>query len=30
MRTYAKVDGKYLLLANHTMAIPEEELELLH
>ncbi len=26
MRTYAKVDGKYLLLANHTMAIPDEEL----
>lgn len=27
MRTYAWVDGKFLLLANHTMAIPEEEEE---
>jgi hypothetical protein len=27
MRTYAKVKGKYVLLANHTMAIPEEELK---
>jgi len=27
MRTYTKVDGKYLLLANHTMAIPDEELK---
>ena len=27
MRTYSKVDGKYLLLANHTMAIPDEELK---
>jgi hypothetical protein len=27
MRTYAKVKGKYLLLANHTMAIPDEELK---
>ncbi len=27
MRTYAKVDGNYLLLANHTMAIPDEELK---
>jgi hypothetical protein len=27
MRTYIKVDGrKYLLLANHTMAVPNEEL----
>jgi len=25
MRTYAKTDGKWLLLANHTMAIPKEE-----
>jgi hypothetical protein len=24
MRTYALVDGKWKLLANHTMAIPEE------
>ena len=27
MRTYAKVDDKYQLLANHTMAIPDEELK---
>lgn len=27
MRTYAKVKGKYVLLANHTMAIPDEELK---
>jgi ketosteroid isomerase-like protein len=27
MRTYAFVDGKYLLLANHTMAIPDEEVK---
>lgn len=27
MRTYAKVDGKYLLLANHTMEVPNEELK---
>ncbi|MFD2202632.1 nuclear transport factor 2 family protein [Shivajiella indica] len=26
MRTYTIVDGRYLLLANHTMAIPDEEL----
>lgn len=26
MRTYAKVKGKYFLIANHTMAIPDEEL----
>lgn len=25
MRTYAQTDGKWLLLANHTMAIPKEE-----
>jgi ketosteroid isomerase-like protein len=25
MRTYALVDGEFKLLANHTMAIPEEE-----
>ncbi len=25
MRTYALVDGKFKLIANHTMAIPEEE-----
>lgn len=25
MRTYALVDGKWKLLGNHTMAIPEEE-----
>lgn len=24
MRTYAKIDGDFKLLANHTMAIPEE------
>ncbi|WP_297335404.1 nuclear transport factor 2 family protein [Algoriphagus sp.] len=24
MRTYAKIDGKFKLLANHTMAIPKE------
>jgi hypothetical protein len=27
MRTYAWVDGKFKLLANHTMAIPEEEVK---
>lgn len=27
MRTYAKVKGKYFLIANHTMAIPDEELK---
>ncbi|WP_373496251.1 nuclear transport factor 2 family protein [Aquiflexum sp.] len=27
MRTYSKVKGKYVLLANHTMAIPDEELK---
>lgn len=27
MRTYAMVDGKYKLLANHTMAIPDEEVK---
>jgi hypothetical protein len=27
MRTYAKIKGKYMLLANHTMAIPDEELK---
>lgn len=27
MRTYAFVDGKFKLLANHTMAIPEEEVK---
>jgi hypothetical protein len=27
MRTYTKVNGKYQLLANHTMAIPDEELK---
>jgi ketosteroid isomerase-like protein len=26
MRTYVKKDGKYWLLANHTMAIPDEDL----
>ena len=25
MRTYVWIDGKFLLLANHTMAIPDEE-----
>ena len=25
MRTYAEVEGKCLLVANHTMAVPEEE-----
>jgi len=25
MRTYVEVDGKCLLVGNHTMAIPEEE-----
>lgn len=25
MRTYVEMDGKYWLLANHTMAIPDEE-----
>ena len=27
MRTYAFVDGKFKLLANHTMAIPDEEVK---
>jgi hypothetical protein len=27
MRTYSKVKGTFLLLSNHTMAIPEEELK---
>lgn len=27
MRTYAKVKGQYKLLANHTMAVPDEELK---
>ncbi|SMD43316.1 protein of unknown function [Aquiflexum balticum DSM 16537] len=27
MRTYVKKKGKYVLLANHTMAIPDEELK---
>jgi ketosteroid isomerase-like protein len=27
MRTYALVDGQWKLLANHTMAIPEEEIK---
>jgi hypothetical protein len=27
MRTYVEVDGKCLLLANHTMAIPDEEIK---
>ena len=27
MRTYALVDGKFKLLANHTMAIPDEEVK---
>ncbi|PRY87592.1 nuclear transport factor 2 family protein [Mongoliibacter ruber] len=27
MRTYSKVKGKYVLLANHTMAVPDEELK---
>jgi ketosteroid isomerase-like protein len=27
MRTYSRVDGKWKLLGNHTMAIPEEELK---
>ncbi len=27
MRTYTMVDGKYILLANHTMALPDGELE---
>lgn len=27
MRTYALVDGEFKLLANHTMAIPDEELK---
>lgn len=27
MRTYVKVDGKYKLLANHTMAVPDEEMK---
>lgn len=27
MRTYALVDGKFRLLANHTMAIPNEEVK---
>lgn len=27
MRTYVKVGGEYKLLANHTMAVPEEELK---
>jgi len=27
MRTYTKIKGKYMLLANHTMAIPDEELK---
>jgi len=25
MRTYVEVDGKCLLIGNHTMAVPEEE-----
>jgi hypothetical protein len=27
MRTYVKEKGKYVLLANHTMAVPDEELK---
>jgi ketosteroid isomerase-like protein len=27
MRTYALIDGQWKLLANHTMAIPEEEIK---
>jgi hypothetical protein len=27
MRTYTKVKGKYVLLANHTMQVPDEELK---
>ena len=27
MRSYAWVDGKWMLLANHTMAIPQEEVK---
>ncbi|OOG75317.1 nuclear transport factor 2 family protein [Algoriphagus sp. A40] len=27
MRTYAKVNGEFKLLANHTMAIPDEEIK---
>jgi len=27
MRTYSKIKGKYMLLANHTMAIPDDELK---
>ncbi|GAB3217600.1 nuclear transport factor 2 family protein [Algoriphagus aestuariicola] len=27
MRTYAKINGEYKLLANHTMAVPDEELK---
>jgi hypothetical protein len=27
MRTYVEVKGKCLLLANHTMAIPDEEIK---
>lgn len=27
MRTYAKVNGRYKLLANHTMAVPDDELK---
>ncbi|WP_111671502.1 nuclear transport factor 2 family protein [Algoriphagus litoralis] len=27
MRTYSRIDGKWKLLGNHTMAIPEEELK---
>lgn len=26
MRTYVRVNGEFLLLANHTMAVPQEEL----